>query len=211
MNDYEFQVHITELIEKEDIEQLEKEIGGDKELLNKETFKGSWMNIAAGLGKEKVIRYLIEKGIDRSIVSSTGNALVNAARSKNGNIHIMEILMNYGYKINCELGDKNPAVAVIGTWDKEKFLYLMKKEKELLSESDYQKLKEYTLEQAKIMGAEDIKKELVGENNISQNVTVDKSKLTRLFVKGLEAAIRKRMSKVSTKIYTYIHFHLIRN
>ena len=57
MNDYEFQVHITELIEKEDIEQLEKEIGGDKELLNKETFKGSWMNIAAGLGKEKVIRY----------------------------------------------------------------------------------------------------------------------------------------------------------
>ena len=34
MNDYEFQVHITELIEKEDIEQLEKEIGGDKELLN---------------------------------------------------------------------------------------------------------------------------------------------------------------------------------
>lgn len=87
----------------------------------------------------------------------------------------------------------------------------MKKEKELLSESDYQKLKEYTLEQAKIMGAEDIKKELVGENNISQNVTVDKSKLTRLFVKGLEAAIRKRMSKVSTKIYTYIHFHLIRN
>lgn len=92
---------------------MEKEIGGDKELLNKETFKGSWMNIAAGLGKEKVIRYLIEKGIDRSIVSSTGNALVNAARSKNGNIHIMEILMNYGYKINCELGDKNPAVAVI--------------------------------------------------------------------------------------------------
>lgn len=39
MNDYEFQVHITELIEKEDIEQLEEEIGGDKELLNKETFK----------------------------------------------------------------------------------------------------------------------------------------------------------------------------
>lgn len=26
MNDYEFQVHITELIEKEDIEQLEKEV-----------------------------------------------------------------------------------------------------------------------------------------------------------------------------------------
>lgn len=151
-------------MKKEDIEQLEKEIGCDKELLNKETFVGSWMNIAAGLGKEKVIRYLMEKGIDRSVVSSTGNALVDAAGSKNGNIHIMETLMNYGYKINCELGDKNPAVAVIGTWDKEKFLYLMKKEKELLSESDYQKLKEYTLEQAKIMGAEDIKKELVGEN-----------------------------------------------
>ena len=65
MNDYEFQVHITELIEKEDIEQLEKEIGCDKELLNKKTFVGSWMDIAAGLGKEKVIRYLIEKGIDR--------------------------------------------------------------------------------------------------------------------------------------------------
>lgn len=204
MNDYEFQVHITELIEKEDIEQLEKEIGCDKELLNKETFVGSWMNIAAGLGKEKVIRYLMEKGIDRSVVSSTGNALVDAAGSKDGNIHIMETLMNYGYKINCELGDKNPAVAVIGTWDKEKFLYLMKKEKELLSESDYQKLKEYTLEQAKIMGAEDIKKELVGENDISQNVTVDKSKLTRLFVKGLETAISKTNEQSEYKdIYIY--------
>lgn len=204
MNDYEFQVHITELIEKEDIEQLEKEIGCDKELLNKETFVGSWMNIAAGLGKEKVIRYLMEKGIDRSVVSSTGNALVDAAGSKDGNIHIMETLMNYGYKINCELGDKNPAVAVIGTWDKDKFLYLMKKEKELLSESDYQKLKEYTLEQAKIMGAEDIKKELVGENDISQNVTVDKSKLTRLFVKGLETAISKTNEQSEYKdIYIY--------
>lgn len=204
MNDYEFQVHITELIEKEDIEQLEKEIGCDKELLNKKTFVGSWMDIAAGFGKEKVIRYLIEKGIDRSIDSSTGNALASAAGTKDGNIHIMEILMNYGYKINCELGDKNPAVAVIGTWDKEKFLYLMKKEKELLSESDYQKLKEYTLEQAKIMGAEDIKKELVGENDISQNVTVDKSKLTRLFVKGLEAAIRKTNEQSEYKdIYIY--------
>ena len=204
MNDYEFQVHITELIEKEDIEQLEKEIGCDKELLNKETFVGSWMNIAAGLGKEKVIRYLMEKGIDRSVVSSTGNALVDAAGSKNGNIHIMETLMNYGYKINCELGDKNPAVAVIGTWDKEKFLYLMKKENELLSESDYQKLKEYTLEQAKIMGAEDIKKELVGENDISQNVIVDKSKLTRLFVKGLETAISKTNEQSEYKdIYIY--------
>lgn len=190
-------------MKKEDIEQLEKEIGCDKELLNKETFVGSWMNIAAGLGKEKVIRYLMEKGIDRSVVSSTGNALVDAAGSKNGNIHIMETLMNYGYKINCELGDKNPAVAVIGTWDKEKFLYLMKKEKELLSESDYQKLKEYTLEQAKIMGAEDIKKELVGEN-ISQNVTVDKSKLTRLFVKGLETAISKTNEQSEYKdIYIY--------
>lgn len=191
-------------MKKEDIEQLEKEIGSDKELLNKETFVGSWMNIAAGLGKEKVIRYLMEKGIDRSVVSSTGNALVDAAGSKNGNIHIMETLMNYGYKINCELGDKNPAVAVIGTWDKEKFLYLMKKEKELLSESDYQKLKEYTLEQAKIMGAEDIKKELVGENDISQNVTVDKSKLTRLFVKGLETAISKTNEQSEYKdIYIY--------
>lgn len=191
-------------MKKEDIEQLEKEIGSDKELLNKETFVGSWMNIAAGLGKEKVIRYLMEKGIDRSVVSSTGNALVDAAGSKNGNIHIMETLMNYGYKINCELGDKNPAVAVIGTWDKEQFLYLMKKEKELLSESDYQKLKEYTLEQAKIMGAEDIKKELVGENDISQNVTVDKSKLTRLFVKGLETAISKTNEQSEYKdIYIY--------
>lgn len=191
-------------MKKEDIEQLEKEIGSDKELLNKETFVGSWMNIAAGLGKEKVIRYLMEKGIDRSVVSSTGNALVDAAGSKNGNIHIVETLMNYGYKINCELGDKNPAVAVIGTWDKEQFLYLMKKEKELLSESDYQKLKEYTLEQAKIMGAEDIKKELVGENDISQNVTVDKSKLTRLFVKGLETAISKTNEQSEYKdIYIY--------
>lgn len=101
-------------------------------------------------------------------------------------------------------GDKNPAVAVIGTWDKEKFLYLMKKEKELLSESDYQKLKEYALEQAKIMGAEDIKKELVGENDTSQNVIVDKSKLTRLFVKGLEAAISKTNEQSEYKdIYIY--------
>lgn len=80
----------------------------------------------------------------------------------------------------------------------------MKKEKELLSESDYQKLKEYTLEQAKIMGAEDIKKELVGENDISQNVTVDKSKLTRLFVKGLETAISKTNEQSEYKdIYIY--------
>lgn len=62
MNDYKFQVHITELIENEDIEQLEKEIGCNKELLNKRTFKGSWMNIAAGLGKLDPQDYLKSRG-----------------------------------------------------------------------------------------------------------------------------------------------------
>lgn len=205
MNDYKFQVHITELIENEDIEQLEKEIGCNKELLNKRTFKGSWMNIAAGLGKEKVVKYLIEKGIDISIVSSRGNAIVNAAASKNGNVSIIKMLINYGYKINCNLEDKNPIIGAIGTGDKEKIRYLIKKEKELLSESDFQKLEEYILELAKIMGVEDIRKELAEKNNnIPEKILIDRLKLTQLLAKGLEMAIGKT-NKYSeyTDIYIY--------
>lgn len=135
--DFQFDMTVSKAIEAGDIDKV-KELLSDEDKFNLIIPRGNWLNIAAGSQQLEIIRYLLDRGIDRNLVARTGNSLVNAART--GNIEILDYLIQNGVKLNCDRGELNPLFQAVQFNRVSAVEYLLEKEKAFLSPAEYEEL-----------------------------------------------------------------------
>lgn len=74
---------------------------------------GSWLHVAATVGNDELIRYLVEKGLDPSVRGGTfkGGA-INLAAS-NGHLNVVQYLLSSGAEVDTSEPERNPLFAAI--------------------------------------------------------------------------------------------------
>ncbi|WP_425495272.1 ankyrin repeat domain-containing protein [Paenibacillus tengchongensis] len=118
---------IRNAIKDDDIQEVKRLIGYDKEILNTMTAFGTWLHVAAKKGHLDIVKFLLEKGIDINKKGGTfdGSALNLAAGE--GHLEIVQYLLDHGAEIDVSLAQRNPLFAAIDDGHIEVIKYLVVK------------------------------------------------------------------------------------
>jgi ankyrin repeat protein len=85
----------------------------EPDALNVMTPFGSWLHVAATVGNDELVRYLVNRGLDPSIKGGThkGGA-INLAAS-NGHLKVVQYLLSCGAQVDTSEPERNPLFAAI--------------------------------------------------------------------------------------------------
>ncbi|WP_394903561.1 ankyrin repeat domain-containing protein [Clostridium butyricum] len=113
MKNVEFIKGIRQAIKEDNLQEVERLIGNDKEKLNTVTPLGSWLHEAARFGYVDLAEKLIDMGIDLNLECKNikGSALTEAARA--GQIEMMKLLRKRGLEYDLRDTDRNPLFRAI--------------------------------------------------------------------------------------------------
>lgn len=186
MYDVKFEKTVSKAIELGDIEKVKELLNNDNEKINMSIPRGNWLNIAVGYQQLEIVEYLLEIGIDRNLVSRTGNSLVNAART--GNVEMAEFLLNKGVELTCTLNALNPIIPAVQSDRLDMVIYLLEKEKALLSEKEYNELVNIIIENAEIFSAKNILNYFGVGKKVKKNkmTKTEKNKIVQLIEKNMK-------------------------
>lgn len=125
MKNIEFIKSIRQAIKEDNVQEVERLIGNDKEKLNTVTPFGSWLHEAAGLGYIDLAQKLIDMGIDKTLEAKNikGSALSIAASK--GQIEMVKFLRKEGFDYDLSNTDRNPLFGAIGADQIEMVKYLV--------------------------------------------------------------------------------------
>lgn len=162
MDRMEFIGNMKNAIIEDDLEQVIDLLKNNSEFLNLSMPIGSWLNFAVRHKKMRIVKELINEGIDKEIViaSNKGNALIDAAR--NDDIQMIEYLIGEGISLNCSLTDSNPLFSAIDNNRIGTVKYLLKLEKKYLKEDNWKQLCKLAVERSQMMSYEEMELEIVG-------------------------------------------------
>lgn len=125
MVDVEFIKSIRQAIKEDNVKEVERLIGNDKEKLNTVTPLGSWLHEAAKLGYIDLAEKLLDMGIDVKLECKNikGSALTEAART--GQIEMVKFLRKKGFEYDLSNTDRNPLFRAIAADQIEMVKYLV--------------------------------------------------------------------------------------
>lgn len=125
MRDVEFIKSIRQAIKEDNIKEVEKLIGNDKEKLNTVTPFGTWLHEAAKFGYIDLAEKLIDMGIDRTLEAKNikGSPLTEAAYE--GKIEMVKFLREKGFEYDLSNTDRNPLLRAIAANEIEMVKYLV--------------------------------------------------------------------------------------
>lgn len=125
MVDVEFIKNIRQAIKEDNVKEVEKLIGNDKEKLNTVTPFGTWLHEAAGLGYIDLAEKLISMGIDGTLeAKNIKGSPISIAASK-GQIEMVKFLRKKGYDYDLSNTDRNPLFRAIAYDQIEMVKYLV--------------------------------------------------------------------------------------
>lgn len=124
-NNVEFIKSIRKAIQEDNITEVEKLIGNDKEKLNTITPFGSWLHEAAKYGYIDLAKKLLDMGIDRTLEAKNikGSPLTSAAYA--GQIEMVRFLRKKGFEYDLSNTDRNPLFRAISANKIEMVKYLV--------------------------------------------------------------------------------------
>lgn len=100
-------------IRQGDLDQVRNIIEFDHDALNIITPFGTWLHVAASMGRLDILKYFINCGLDPNIEAGTFNAgAINIAAAE-GHIEIVEYLLSCGARMDISEPDHNPLFAAI--------------------------------------------------------------------------------------------------
>lgn len=125
MEDIEFIKSIRQAIKKDDVQEVERLIGNDKEKLNTITPFGTWLHEAAKFGYIDLAEKLIDMGIDKTLEAENikGSPLTSAASK--GKIEMVKFLREKGFEYDLSNTDCNPLFRAIAADQIEMVRYLV--------------------------------------------------------------------------------------
>jgi len=138
------------------LDDVKKLLQEDPEKLNLELSVGSWLNVAVRENRPEIVTYLLEAGIDRSIVASytNKNAISDAAAA--GTPEMIEYLIDNGINVILETDESNPVFAAITGNNLTTLEYLLDYEKSKMESSKYLELCEKVKQEAELLQNEKI-------------------------------------------------------
>jgi len=100
-------------VQRGDVEEFGKLIGGDHSLLRMSTPFGSWLHVAASAGQLRMVKYLMQCGLNPNERGGTlGGGALNLAAS-NGHADIVEFLLTTGADLDVSKPECNPLFGAI--------------------------------------------------------------------------------------------------
>jgi ankyrin repeat protein len=106
-------------LERGDVEEFGELVGGDDSLLRMSTPFGSWLHVAASEGQLRMVKYLIQRGLDVNAYGGTlGGAVLNAAAS-GGHADVVEFLLSTGANLDVSEPERNPLFGAIYVGNKD--------------------------------------------------------------------------------------------
>jgi uncharacterized protein len=110
---FEVAKHIRSAIKQGDLERVKVLIGADDSRLRMMTPFGTWLHVAASLGKLEIVRWLVDKGADVNAYGGTaGGAPLHRAAS-DGHIEVVRYLLDHGAILDVSEPERNPLFGAI--------------------------------------------------------------------------------------------------
>ena len=186
MYDVQFEMSVSKAIELGDIEVVKELLENDDSKINMIIPRGNWLNVAVAYQQFEIVKYLLEIGIDKNIMSRTGNSIVNAART--GNVEMVEYLLQNGVDLTCTLDMLNPVVLAAQSDRLEMVEYLLDKERQVLSTEQYESLIKLLIEKAEIFSCKRVLKYFGVEKAVKNKVITktQKNKIIQLIKDGVK-------------------------
>ncbi|WP_242246107.1 ankyrin repeat domain-containing protein [Bacillus cereus group sp. BfR-BA-01523] len=118
---------IRNAIKNGDINEVQRLIGDDKELLNTMTSFGTWLHVATKRGQLDMVEYLINKGIDINARGGTFDASALNLAAGAGYLNIVKYLIEANAELDVSLAKRNPVFGAIYGGHKEVVEFLVEK------------------------------------------------------------------------------------
>lgn len=137
MERVEFIKKMRQAVQDNELEIVKQLIKEDKEKLNLVLPTGGWLNLAITHQSWEIMEFLLDEGIDKSILlpSTNGNAISTAAAF--GTPKLIEYLMERGYELICECNESNPIFHALSANKIENLKYLLELEKKRINNEEY--------------------------------------------------------------------------
>jgi uncharacterized protein len=100
-------------IKQGDMAKVKSIIESDKDALNIITAFGTWLHVAASMGRMDILKYLIKCGLDIDVMSGTFNGGAINEAAGDGHYDIVEYLLSIGAKLDISEPERNPLFSAV--------------------------------------------------------------------------------------------------